>query len=195
MLVYALLAAAQAAPAPPPTTGRNLTRLISSDDYPVVALRNLEEGTVLVTLAIDKAGQVSGCRIAESSGFVSLDQATCRILSERARFSPARDPQGRAVPDTFTQHIAWRISAETYNRPLDAARRAWMRCLVGAARPLLRKTRSDAAVADRSFRRCTREEAQLLALAPPAPEARSTASAAARKAIRPALLEMIAQDR
>jgi TonB family protein len=191
------------APVPPrvavPATGPpSLAALVSNEDYPPEALRNEQQGTVAVTLAIDATGRVSRCRVTESSGFVSLDRATCRLLSARARFSPARDAAGRAVPDTYPQRIRWTIS-EAYDPALDSAQRDWMRCLAEAARPLVRTIGLDEAVADRSFPRCTAEEAKLLALLPPPvaipPDPAPTPSAAARATVRPALLDLIAAMR
>src|SRR5206468_2770896 len=64
-----LLAAApphRGAPPPPhraaPIAG-NLVSLISSDDYPNAALRNEEQGTVTVALAVDPKGAVSSCTV------------------------------------------------------------------------------------------------------------------------------------
>jgi TonB family protein len=88
----------------------DLRTLFSADDYPIEAQRNGEEGTVRAELAIDRQGRVSGCTIVNGSGHVSLDNATCRILQSRARFTPARDASGRPVPDTdLTPPVVWRL--------------------------------------------------------------------------------------
>jgi TonB family protein len=87
----------------------NLVSLFSSDDYPAEAIRNNEEGTVGVTLQIDRSGRVSACIVDQSSGSDSLDTATCSILTERARFTPARDLAGNAVPDSYTQRVVWKL--------------------------------------------------------------------------------------
>ena len=60
-------------------------------------------------LMLDPTGRVSACTVVESSGSASLDKATCTILSSRARFEPARDANGRAVQDTYTQKIVWQL--------------------------------------------------------------------------------------
>jgi protein TonB len=86
-----------------------LLALFTSDDYPVDALRRNEQGTVATRLRIDSNGRVSGCTIVASSGSRSLDDATCKILTERARFSPARDAEGEAVPDTYDQRVTWQL--------------------------------------------------------------------------------------
>jgi TonB family protein len=87
----------------------NLGSLISNDDYPAEALRNNEQGIVGFRLEVGVDGMVSGCTIIHSSGFASLDSATCRLLTERARFTPARSRRGKPVTDTVMARIVWRI--------------------------------------------------------------------------------------
>lgn len=113
--------------APPPKRPRvaspigtlGVGSVLSSDDYPADALRNGEQGTVAVLLGIDTHGKVSGCVVTGSSGSASLDTATCRLLSTRARFTPARNNQGRAVASMSPQKIRWALPApELPPRPL-----------------------------------------------------------------------------
>lgn len=87
----------------------SLIGLFSSDDYPKEAMQKLETGTVKVLLAIGADGRISACKVTLSSLSSSLDAATCRILSERARFKPALDRAGHAVTDRFSQRITWKI--------------------------------------------------------------------------------------
>ena len=91
-----------------------LPGLIRPDDYPAAAIRAGEEGTVGYRLEIAPNGRVTACTIARSSGSAALDSTTCRILRARARFTPARDAQGRPVAGRFDGRFTWRI-----NRPLD----------------------------------------------------------------------------
>src|SRR5438067_4698751 len=122
-LVAALLMSASPPPAvrarPAPELG-SLASLISTEDYPPLALRNEEQGIVAVRLDVGRDGAVSACTITGSSGSASLDSATCRVLQLRARFTPARDAKGRAVPDTFTQRIAWLIEPAAPAPPDEA---------------------------------------------------------------------------
>jgi TonB family protein len=88
----------------------DLRTLFSADDYPADAQSRGEQGTVLARLSIDSRGAVNRCEIARSSGSSSLDEATCRILKRRARFTPARDSSGNSVSDTVTTPpIVWRL--------------------------------------------------------------------------------------
>jgi len=93
-----------------PTTARaNLVQLFSTDDYPMEAIRNNEQGTVGFELSINRLGWVSGCRIVSSSGSEALDRATCNILRDRARFDPARDANGKRVTGQYSGRIRWEL--------------------------------------------------------------------------------------
>ncbi len=96
-------------PGEPARTRANLASLFSDDDYPDAALRNHEEGTVGFRLHVGTDGLATGCDITASSGSQSLDTTTCRLLTERARFSPARDRSGQAIADQVAGRITWRL--------------------------------------------------------------------------------------
>jgi TonB family protein len=108
--------AAQAAPAPPPTDPaqpatpvESLATYVSANDYPVAALRRGSQGSVGFTLTISPEGRVTNCTISSSSGDADLDASTCRLMTMRARFQPARDRLGRPVQDRFSSRINWRL--------------------------------------------------------------------------------------
>lgn len=82
---------------------------IRSDDYPARALRAGEEGTVRFNLTIGLNGAVTACQIVGSSGFPALDEATCRLVSRRARFNPAVDSTGAAVEGRYANTVRWRL--------------------------------------------------------------------------------------
>ena len=84
-----------------------LPQLFTADDYPAAALRNGEEGTAAFAIAIDPTGRVGACSITQSSGSASLDATTCSIIQRRARFTPARDPNGAAVEDRSQGRVRW----------------------------------------------------------------------------------------
>jgi protein TonB len=87
-----------------------MRHVFSGDDYPAAAQVRGEEGDVRARLDVDTRGRVSRCTIVQSSGSESLDDATCRILEERARFAPARDAGGNPVADSvLTPPIVWRL--------------------------------------------------------------------------------------
>jgi hypothetical protein len=47
--------------------------------------------------------------ITRSTGHDALDEATCRLLRQRAEFSPAKDSSGRIVPGSYSSSVNWRI--------------------------------------------------------------------------------------
>jgi len=87
-----------------------LTGLFTGDDYPADAADRNEQGTTQVRLSIDAQGKVAGCTVTVSSGSASLDGATCRIITVRARFAPAKDSHENPVASTFTQSVTWRLA-------------------------------------------------------------------------------------
>ena len=82
---------------------------ITSDDYPMSALRAAESGIVGIQAAIDHTGRVLACKVTASSGSAALDAATCRLYQKRGRYTPARDGEGNALATTVTDRIRWRL--------------------------------------------------------------------------------------
>lgn len=131
MLLLGLLAiAAQAAvappapriflPAPPPpppptrvdkgqaaSAKANLATYLGDTDYPPEAIRRGEQGTVGFRLSVGTDGTVQACLITASSGSAILDEATCRLMQARAKFTPATDAAGKAVEDAAFALIRW----------------------------------------------------------------------------------------
>lgn len=98
--------AAESAPVPPaptidrstPMPGAQLQYLSAPPPtYPIQALRNHEQGTVLLRVEVDDRGQPVAVSIERSSGSRTLDQAARQQVLRHWRFEPAlRD--GAAVP-------------------------------------------------------------------------------------------------
>ena len=103
------------APPPPPEPKKieaarakaNLASYVSDADYPAAAVRGEEQGTARFLLSVGTNGRVTGCTITGSSGSSALDAATCRIMKQRARFTPARDSAGNPTTDTVSNAIKW----------------------------------------------------------------------------------------
>lgn len=87
----------------------NAAAWITHDDYPAAAIRSNEHGTVGYDLSVDPTGRVGRCAVIESSGSTVLDEATCRLITARARFRPAQDAKGRAIAAHFRSRIQWRL--------------------------------------------------------------------------------------
>ena len=108
--------AAQAEPPRPnarilrkPAPTNNPQSWVGPDDYPAPALRNRESGTVGFELYLDTAGVPYWCRITLSSGSALLDATACRLLKQRARFSPALGKRKRPVASTWASRFRWEL--------------------------------------------------------------------------------------
>ncbi len=82
---------------------------IDDSDYPRRAILVSAEGTVAFRLVIGTNGQVSSCELTRPSGHRALDDATCRLISRRARFDPATDETGSKVLGTYTGSVKWEL--------------------------------------------------------------------------------------
>lgn len=82
---------------------------VSPSDYPARDLREGNQGLTRFLLSVGADGSVLGCEITASSGSPSLDAATCRHVTRRARFNAATDGQGAKVTGTYAGSIRWQI--------------------------------------------------------------------------------------
>jgi periplasmic protein TonB len=104
---------APAAPPPPPAKASraspkgNPGGWATTEDYPSSAIRAEESGTTGFRLEVGPDGKASGCSVTSSSGSSTLDDATCRLVARRARFTPAKDTGGNAVSDSYSGRIRW----------------------------------------------------------------------------------------
>lgn len=110
----------QAAPSPSPvavaaprcapraaTPRGNPGSWVTSGDYPSRALRAAMSGTVAFQAVIGLDGRVTACRITSSSGHSELDEATCRLVTRRARFSPASNEACQPAEGTYSNRVRW----------------------------------------------------------------------------------------
>jgi TonB family protein len=90
------------------TTG-TLEGIFSSDDYPTIAIYRNEIGSVRFVLLVDETGRVADCSVIQTSGIAALDTQSCALVSQRARFVPATDVNGRPVKSAVLQTVSWRL--------------------------------------------------------------------------------------
>ncbi len=76
--------------------------------YPPASLLAREEGKVGVAVEVSKRGKPTKCIVVASSGFLQLDEQTCRQI-RRARFEPGRDESGKAISSTYRTSLKWKI--------------------------------------------------------------------------------------
>ena len=82
---------------------------VTTSDYPTRDLREGNRGRVGFSLTIGADGKVESCLVTRSSGFAGLDDATCRMVTRRARFTPASDETGAVVTGAYSGTIRWTI--------------------------------------------------------------------------------------
>jgi protein TonB len=109
LVTLSLAALLAAASAPPPPASAGSSGSTAPADYPAEALRLHQEGKVEVTLQINEAGRATACTVTRSSGAPSLDEATCRLMIDRARWKPARDEYGHPAPDVVDTSVDWHL--------------------------------------------------------------------------------------
>jgi protein TonB len=90
----------------------NLASYVSDTDYPPTAVRNEEQGTTRFRLAVGPDGKVKDCSVTNSSGSSALDSTTCRLMKQRAKFTPARNNRGEPTGDTYTSAIRWQLPSD-----------------------------------------------------------------------------------
>ena len=82
---------------------------ITSADYPASAIMKGDHGTVSFSLVITSEGTVSNCEATGGTAPEYLKQLTCFLITTRARFTPKRDDQNRAVEGVFDGTVRWQI--------------------------------------------------------------------------------------
>ena len=84
-------------------------RWVTPRDYPAMALRNEVEGVSRFTASVGADGRVKQCDITQSSGDVLLDQKTCTLVIQRARFNPATDAEAALIESSWSSAVRWEI--------------------------------------------------------------------------------------
>jgi protein TonB len=107
----------QAPPAPPPPPRPVVSQAagakgdphqwVSDEDYPPAAAREGRGGSVRISIQISEQGRVTGCNVTQSSGSPDIDDTTCRLITRRGRYSPAKDQSGAAMATTASLSYKW----------------------------------------------------------------------------------------
>lgn len=95
--------------AKPPRREKGLRGLFTAADYPAAALKDGRMGRAHVRLRVTDTGAVTECSVLRSSGSAELDAATCKVLSERAKFEPAQDVDGKATRGIVVTAVHWML--------------------------------------------------------------------------------------
>ncbi len=107
----------KAAPPPPPPPAISKAagprgdpaQWVTDADYPPRAQREEREGTSGIAWEINAEGRVENCRVTSSSGSPDLDEAACRAITRRGRYTPARDADGNPMRSTQSRRVRWQI--------------------------------------------------------------------------------------
>jgi protein TonB len=81
----------------------------TTNDYPARALREEREGVTGFRVTVGPDGKVVDCQITSSSGHADLDEATCKNVARRARFTPATDGEGNPTTGSYSNRVRWVI--------------------------------------------------------------------------------------
>ena len=81
-------------------------------DYPSSAFARKATGVTRVMIMVGTNGRGKACRVLRSSGHQDLDQATCRVLMQRAKFYPARNANGNTVIAPSVGLIRWSLPSD-----------------------------------------------------------------------------------
>jgi TonB family protein len=107
--MLAAYAAASAGAATPASVIGDPAFGISYEDYPRGAWARHDEGLTRIGYDIAPDGMIENCRIVESSGYKDLDEAACRLATQRARYRPARDDTGAPMRSVGARAIRWSL--------------------------------------------------------------------------------------
>ena len=88
---------------------------VTTNDYPASALKEDRDGLVGFSLTIGQDGKVMSCDITSSSGSPDLDSTACTLITQRARFSPAKDARGKPQIGQYTNRVRWQIPSKGQN--------------------------------------------------------------------------------
>ena len=80
---------------------------LSDADYKHGGLPKGAGGTVVIAFRVRRDGGVDRCSGVQSSGYATIDTATCRLVEQRFWFRPARDTSGHAIDYTLRTDFTW----------------------------------------------------------------------------------------
>lgn len=76
--------------------------------YPSAALRQGEQGIVRLRVMVDEAGAVTACTVEKATTTETLESPACKAMQD-ARFEPALDAEGKAMPSYYAMRIVYRV--------------------------------------------------------------------------------------
>lgn len=83
---------------------------IVSNDYPLKMLNERQPSLVDFRLDVDETGMATSCHIQETTRAKEFDNAVCRSLMRRAKFSPAIDADGTPIRSYWKSRVRFQIA-------------------------------------------------------------------------------------
>ena len=158
MMMMAIAAESKAVPAAP--IG-NPGEWITTEDYPLEALRDQTEGVTAILFQIATDGSVGNCVIVGSSGSPLLDTAACAVFSARAKYRPSTDKDGKPIMSSAMQRIRWQLPGQPpEGYPINPGRQAIQFDVSEMGTVENCKVTSSDAIANNAQKACDRYSAQ-----------------------------------
>jgi outer membrane biosynthesis protein TonB len=95
--------------ATPPKIKDSWASYVTSDDYPLTAIFARAGGETHILVDVGANGIGSNCRVILRSGREEIDQTTCKVAAERARYTPALDSDGNPVAAPTYMVFRWEM--------------------------------------------------------------------------------------
>ncbi|MCP9222311.1 energy transducer TonB [Erythrobacter sp. LQ02-29] len=93
----------------PARVANDASSWVTQSDYRTSWITREWAGTASFRLSIGTDGKVKQCSITRSTGHAALDDATCALVSKRAKFKPATGSSGAKVAGSYTGSVRWQI--------------------------------------------------------------------------------------
>lgn len=82
---------------------------LTSGDYPTELLRQGATGIVHFRLDVDEKGAVTGCHVQMSTKPAGFDVTTCKLIMQRAKFTPGHNAKGEPIKSYYVSTASWMI--------------------------------------------------------------------------------------
>lgn len=82
---------------------------LRSEDYPIEMLSEGQPGLIDFRLNIDEKGGVTSCHIQSTTRPKEFDNAVCKVLVRRAKFTPALDANGQPLASYWQNRVRFQI--------------------------------------------------------------------------------------
>ena len=92
-----------------PRPRNDTSRWVTTADYRSSWINRELTGVARFRVQVGTDGRVKQCTVTSSSGHAALDRATCDLVTQRARFEPARDTKGEKTAGSYSSAVAWQL--------------------------------------------------------------------------------------